>query len=61
MLGHIVSKEGITIYPEKVKFISHFPFPHNKKAMQYFFGKINFICRFILGFIETIKHVGRMG
>jgi hypothetical protein len=46
LLGHIISKDGIHIDPECIKEISQLPLPHNKKAMQYFFGKINFVRKF---------------
>jgi hypothetical protein len=60
LLGHIISKDGITIDPEWVKVISQLPFPHNKKTMQSFFGKINFVRKFIPYFTETIKPLQKM-
>jgi hypothetical protein len=53
--GHIISREGITIYPERVKVIARFPFLHNNKSMQYLFRKINFVTKFIPNFVEIIK------
>ena len=43
LLGHIISKKGISIDPEMIKYIAHIPFPHNKKGMQSFMGMINFV------------------
>jgi hypothetical protein len=43
-----------------VKVISQFPLPHNKKSMQSFFGKINFVGKFIPDFVETIKPLQKM-
>ena len=43
LLGHIVSKIGISIDPERVKAIEKIPLPHNKKGMQSFMGTINFM------------------
>jgi hypothetical protein len=40
--------------------ISQLPFPHNKKSMQSFFGKINFMRKFIPDFAETIKPLQKM-
>jgi hypothetical protein len=60
LLGHIISKEGITIDLECVKVISQLSFPHNKKSMQSFFGKINFVRKFIPDFAETIKPLQKM-
>jgi hypothetical protein len=34
--------------------------PHNKKAMQSFLGKINFVRRFIFDFAEIIKPLQEM-
>ena len=43
LLGHVVSKKGISIDPERIKAIEHIPLPHNKKGMQSFMGTINFV------------------
>ena len=50
ILGHIISKKGISIYPEMIKSIEHIPLPHNKKGMQSFMGTINFVQRFVPDF-----------
>jgi len=36
LLGHIVSKEGVRIYPDRVESIQHIPLPRNKKVVQSF-------------------------
>ena len=33
LLGHVVSKKGISIDPERIKAIEQIPLPHNKKGM----------------------------
>ena len=33
LLGHIVSKKGMSIDPERIKDIEQIPLPHNKKGM----------------------------
>ena len=43
LLGHMVSKKGISIDPERIKPIEQIPLPHNKKGMQSFIGTINFV------------------
>ena len=43
LLGHIVSKKGISIDPERIKAIEQIPLRHNKKGMQSFMGTINFV------------------
>lgn len=47
LLGHIVSKKGITIDLERVKAILELSLPNHKKGLQSFLGQINFIRRFI--------------
>jgi hypothetical protein len=57
LLGHIISQEGICIDPKQKKAIAHLPLPHNKKDMQSFFGKINFVRNFTT---KTIKPLQKM-
>jgi hypothetical protein len=60
LLGHIISKEGITIDPKRVKKISQVNLPHNKKVMQLFFGKVNCVRKIILDFAKTVKQLQEM-
>ena len=60
LLGHIVSAEGIKIDPERVKAILKISIPRNKKEIQSFVGKINFLRWFIPNFAEIIKHITQM-
>ena len=55
LLGHIISKKGISIYQERVEAITHIPMPHNRKAMQSFIGTINFVRRFVPDFARIVK------
>lgn len=43
MLGHIVAHVGVKINLERVKAISLIPFPRNKKEVQAFLERINFL------------------
>ena len=43
------------IEPERTESIAKIPPHHNKKSMQSFLGRINFVRRFIRSFAETIK------
>jgi len=54
LLGHILSKERIVIDPERIETIMRIQPPANKKAMQSFFGKINFVRKFVSGFTEIV-------
>ena len=55
LLGHIVSKTGISIDPKRIKAIKQIPFPHSKKGMQSFIGTINFVQRFVPDFAQIVK------
>lgn len=57
MLGHIVSKRGIFIDPTRVDAIQTINLPRNKKELQSFLGKINFLRRFVPNFVELVKHI----
>jgi hypothetical protein len=59
-LGNTISQEGIHIDLERIKALSQLPLPHNKKAMQSFFGQINFVRKFTPDFAEIIKPLQRM-
>ena len=49
-----MSKRGIYIDPERIEEIKIIPFPHNKKAMQSFIGKIIFSKRFVPNFSQIV-------
>jgi hypothetical protein len=47
LLGHIVSKDGIAMVPDKVKAILEAPALHNAKALSRFLGQIRWHSRMI--------------
>ena len=55
LLRFVISLEGITIDLGRVEAIKAIVLPHNKKAMQSFLGKINFMRRFISDFAKIVK------
>ena len=55
-----MSKSGIHIDPDRIKEISKKPLPHNKKAMQYFLGQINFVKRFVPDFSRIVSPLIKM-
>jgi hypothetical protein len=57
LLGHIISKEGIKIEPNKVEGIPKIDTPRGKKEVQYFLEKVIFMRRFIPNLVEIIKHI----
>ena len=59
-LGFIVSKKDIYIDPERIEEIKRNPFPHNKKAMKSFLGKINFVKRFVPDFSQIVLPLPNM-
>ena len=60
LLGHVVSKMGISIDPKRIKAIEQIPLPNNKKGMQSFMGTINFVGRFVPGFAQIVKSLQKM-
>jgi hypothetical protein len=60
LLGHIISKDGISIDPSRIEAIKKIPLPTDKKALQSFFGQINFIRRFVPNFVEIVKPLNRL-
>ena len=55
LLGFVISLEGITIDPGRIEAIKAIVLPHNKKSMQSFLQKINFVRRFISNFVKIVK------
>jgi hypothetical protein len=60
LLGHIVSKDGLTIDPQRVEAILSLPLPHRKKGLQNFLGRINFVRRFIPNLAAMVKPLTAM-
>lgn len=57
LLGHIVSKEGVKIDPDRVNAIQHLSLPSNQTGVRSFFGQVNFLRRFVPKFAKTTKHI----
>jgi len=60
LLGHIISKDGIRIYPDIIQAILQVPHPRNIKELQAFLRKINFLRRFISNLAELIRLLNNM-
>ena len=60
LMGHITSARGIKIDPKRVCAIQQIEIPRNKKVVQSFIGKINFLRRFVPNFAEILKPITNM-
>jgi len=60
LLGHIISKDGIKIDPDRIRAILQVTHPRNIKELQAFLGKINFLRRFIPNLAELIRLINNM-
>jgi hypothetical protein len=54
-LGHIISKDGIVVYPEKIEAIREWSVPKNVMEVRSFMGLVGYYRRFIIGF-SRISH-----
>ena len=52
-LGHIISDEGISVDPKKIKPIMNWPNPRNVIDVRYFMGLARYYRRFIEGFSKA--------
>ena len=52
-LGHVISKEGISVDPEKIVAIMNWPTPRNVTYVRSFMGAIGYYRRFIKGFLKV--------
>ena len=47
VLGHIISKDGISVDPAKINVISSLPYPSSEREVRSFLGHVGFYRRFI--------------
>ena len=60
LLGHIISKDGIHIDPARVEAIQQIDLPRNKKEIQCFNGKMNFLRCFVPNLAEHLREITNM-
>jgi hypothetical protein len=58
-LGRVISKDGIAVDPEKIRFITEWPIPKYAADIISFMGIIGYYRRFIKGFsiITYLDHI----
>ena len=54
-MGHIISNKEISIDEDRVEAINQIPIPHNRKSMQSFKGRVNFVRKFVADFAQIVK------
>ena len=59
-LGHIVSKEGIRVYPKKIEVVVEWMPPRNVTEVRSFLGLAGYYRRFIKGFSMTAAPMTRL-
>ena len=55
ILGHIVSKNGISTDADKIAVIVELPRPHNSKGVHIFMGHCGYYCRFIYMYADVAR------
>lgn len=60
LLRHIISKDGIRIDPACVQAIQQIDLPRNKKGIQSFNGKMNFLRHFVPNLAEHLREMKNM-
>ena len=60
LLGHIISKDGIKIDPDRVSAILKVGEPRSKKERQSFLGQVNFFRRSVPSFAEILMNITNM-
>ena len=55
LLGHMISKEGIQMDPEKIQAMSNFPRPANISELRRFLGMVNHVGKFASHIADTTK------
>ena len=60
LLGHIISEVGISIDLDQVEAILKLSPLTSRKELKSFFGKINFVRKFISGFVEIVHPLKNM-
>jgi hypothetical protein len=60
LLGHIITKDGVKLDPERVEAIGKVPLSISNKALQSFLGQANFVHRFTPNYAEIMKPIYKL-
>ena len=59
-LGHVVSKEGVSTEPEKIKAVKEWPQPTTVTEVRSFLGFVSYYRRFIPNFSKVAKPLSKL-
>ena len=59
-LGHVVSRQGVSTDPEKIKAVAQWPTPRGLKDLQAFLGTVGYYRQYIQGFATVAKPLTRL-
>ena len=60
LLGHMISKRGIEVNPDKIKAILDMPAPKTEKEIRGFLGRLQYISRFIARLTDICEPIFRL-
>jgi hypothetical protein len=60
LLVHIVSKVGVKINPKRVEKIKHIYICRNRKEVQDFLSRINFLRKIVPNIVDIVRHITNM-
>ena len=59
-LGHVISKEGVSADPEKVRIVQEFPVPNTQRDVRSFLGLANYYRKFVKDFAKIAFPLNRL-